>query len=160
VRRVKSDPVEHRSFILTLDTTDGDILASEAGLTPASEDVFELECVSAAKDWAIMQGEGMLPQLLQYAEWFADIAVPPEATSMERQMFLQSSVTFAAAAIARLKNNGYLQTPPSRRITAVAIKPSTGEVFDRSVLPEDLLDLAADLYADGVGEGGSDEYWS
>jgi len=138
--------IEHRTFLLTLDREDGDEIASLAGFTSASEDVYDRERDQVAKDWALMEAEGLLPQLLQYATWFADVAIGEDyVTDADRELTVSTAVTFAASAIARLKHRGYVETPSDKRLIAVLRDPD-GSIRDHRI-PEELMEHAADLYA-------------
>jgi flagellar biosynthesis regulator FlaF len=141
-----SHTVEHRTFLLTLDNEDGDSIAQQAGFTPASEDVHDREREQVTKDWAILDAEGVLDELQKYAHWFSDVAIEDDTLSdHERSHATQSAVVFAAAAIARLKNRGFIETPTNRRLVAV-VRSEDGVIKDNR-LPEELLEHAADMYA-------------
>lgn len=141
---MKTTDTEHRTFILTLDADEGQKLAQTAGFTPPSVDVGEREQRQVLKDWAVMDAEGVLPRLMQYASWFTDLVVPEDAPMENRLMANQSHVTFAVAAIARLKARGLIETPANRRLVPV-MTDSDGKVVDER-LPDELLDMAAEMY--------------
>ena len=136
---------EHRTFILMLDADDGQDIAVSEGFTAPSADVAEREGRQVMKDWALMDDEGVLPRLMEYANWFTDIVVPEDAEPEERMAATQSFVTFAAASIGRLKARGYLQTPENKRLIPI-VHDEQGQPIEDTKIPEELMEYAAEMY--------------
>jgi hypothetical protein len=105
------------------------------------------------KDWAVMDAEGVLPRLMEYAGWFTELVVPDHATIEEKLSAQQSFVTFAAASIARLKARGVLETPAGTRLVPILTDP-TGKPIDEGI-PEELMEHAAEMFE--YRNGGGDE---
>lgn len=138
------DSNEHRTFILMLDADEGQELAVSEGFTPPSEEVQTRENHQVLKHWALMEAEGVLPKLLNYAEWFAGLVVPDDATEEERTTTVHSFVTFAAASISTLKTLDLIETPINNRLLPI-LHDTDGKVIDDDI-PEELLEHAAEMY--------------
>lgn len=141
---MKPIDTEHRTFILSLDADNGQGLAEQAGFTPPSTEVGEREQRQVLKDWAVMDAEGVLPRLMQYASWYTELVVPAHAGIEERLAANQAFVTFAVASIARLKARGLLETPAQRRLVPV-MTDTNGNVVD-DVVPDELMEYAAEMF--------------
>jgi hypothetical protein len=146
---------EHRTFLLMLDADEGQEIAAGVGFVPPGDDVQEREQRQVLKDWAVMDAEGLLPRLLQYAKWFSDLVVPDSAPAEDKLAATQSFVTFAAASIGRLKQHGMLQTPEGRRLVPL-INDADGNLVDDSI-PDELMEHAAEMYEWQHGGSEADE---
>jgi hypothetical protein len=136
---------EHRTFILMLDADDGQDIAVSEGFTAPSDDVAEREQRQVMKDWALLDAEGLLPLLMEYAHWFTRIVVPEDADPEEIMTATQSFVTFAAASIGRLKARGYLQTPENKRLIPI-VHDQQGVPIEDAKIPEELMEYAAEMF--------------
>ena len=123
---------------------EGQDIALANGYTPPGEDVMMREQRQVMKDWALLDAEGILPSLMEYSKWFADIVLPDEATPEERITTIHSFVTFGAASIARLKVRGLLETPKQHRLIPV-LHDIEGHVINDSEIPEELIEHAVEM---------------
>ena len=133
---------EHRTFLLTLDADQGQDIAMSQGFTPPSEDVAQRETRQVFKDWALLDAEGILPQLMEYSKWFSEVVLPEEATDEDKVTTIHSFVTFGAAAIARLKVRGLLDT--SAKLIPI-LHDEQGHPINDSYIPEELVDLSVEM---------------
>lgn len=141
----KPSVTEHRTFLLTLDADDGQGIAEKEGFTRPSQEVQERETQQVYKDWALLDAEGVLPNLMTYANWFADVVMPDGASVEDRMHTTRSLITFAATALVRLKHTGMLETPPNRRLVPI-IQDLQGNLIDDDSIPEELMEHAAEMY--------------
>ena len=64
-----------RNFYNMLSPPDGQVIASNAGILPSSEDVFEEEERDILRSWAYLTTSGIVDSLSDAADWMSEIMV-------------------------------------------------------------------------------------
>ncbi len=64
-----------RNFYNMLSPPDGQSIASNAGITPSSEDVYEEEQRDILRSWAYLTTSGIVESLSDAADWMSEIMV-------------------------------------------------------------------------------------
>jgi len=75
-----------RNFYLMLSPPDGQDIATEAGLTPATDEVREYEEKDVLRRWSLLTSMGVIESIEESSEWMSEIMVREEMLPDEEDL--------------------------------------------------------------------------